>query len=58
MAEMIRLGAYRRGTDPDVDRAIQFYPALEEFMRQRKEQHSELSAGYAELAKILGIPWP
>lgn len=58
MAEMIRLGAYRRGTDPDVDRAIQFYPALENFMRQKKEEHSELSSGYEELAKILGIAWP
>jgi len=58
MAEMIRLGAYRRGTDPDVDRAIQFYPALENFLRQRKEEQSELSSGYAELAKILGVPWP
>lgn len=58
MAEMIRLGAYRRGTDPDVDRAIQFYPALENFLRQRKEEKSELDLGYEELAKILGVAWP
>jgi len=58
MAEMIRLGAYRRGTDPDVDRAIQFYPALENFLTQRKDQQSDLSTGYAELAAILGITWP
>ena len=57
MAEMIRLGAYRRGTDPDVDRAIQFYPAIENFLRQRKDERSELSDGYEQLAKILGIPW-
>ena len=55
MAEMIRLGAYRKGTDPDVDRAIQFYPALENFLRQRKNESSTLEQGYAELAKILGI---
>jgi len=58
MAEMIRLGAYRRGTDPDVDRAIQFYPAIENFLRQRKEELSDLSSGYSELAKILGVAWP
>ncbi len=58
MAEMIRLGAYRRGTDPDVDRAMQIYPAIEKFLAQRKEEQSELSTGYEELAKILGIPWP
>lgn len=55
MAEMIRLGAYRKGSDPDVDRAIQFYPALENFLKQRKNEACTLETGYAELAKILGI---
>ena len=54
---MIRLGAYKRGSDPDVDRAIQFYPAIENFLKQRKEERSELAIGYEELAKILGIDW-
>ncbi len=58
MAEMIRLGAYRRGTDPDVDRAIQFYPAIENFLRQRKDEHSDLATGYGELASVLGVQWP
>lgn len=58
MAEMIRLGAYRRGTDPDVDRAIQFYPAIENFLRQRMEERSGIDESYAALAAILGIPWP
>ncbi len=55
MAEMIRLGAYKKGTDPDVDRAIMIYPAIDNFLRQRKDEPSELENGYAELAKILGI---
>jgi flagellum-specific ATP synthase len=58
MAEMIRLGAYRRGTDPDVDRAIQFYPALENFLRQRMDEQCDLAKGYAQLAEILGVAWP
>jgi len=58
MAEMIRLGAYRRGTDPAVDEAIHFQPALEAFLTQGKKEHSTLAAGYAELAKILGRPKP
>lgn len=57
MAEMIRLGAYRKGTDPDIDRAIQIYPAIENFLRQRKDEPSELERGYAELAKILGLKY-
>jgi len=55
MAEMIRLGAYKRGTDPDVDRAIQIYPAIDNFLRQRKDEPSDLESGYATLSKIFGI---
>ena len=55
MAEMIRLGAYRKGSDPQVDQAIQYYPALENFLRQRKDETTTLEKGYEELAKLLGI---
>jgi flagellum-specific ATP synthase len=58
MAEMIRLGAYRRGSDAEVDRAIQYYAPIEEFLRQRKDEPCDLATGYAELAKILGVAWP
>ncbi len=58
MAEMIRLGAYRKGTDPQVDQAIQFYPAIESFLKQKKHETTTLEEGYAELAKLLNIPWP
>jgi flagellum-specific ATP synthase len=55
MAELIRLGAYRRGTDLDVDRAMQFYPQLETFISQREKEASTLAEGYELLAKVLGI---
>jgi len=55
MAEMIRLGAYRKGSSPEVDQAIQYYPALENFLRQRKDETTDLGKGYAELATLLGI---
>jgi flagellum-specific ATP synthase len=53
MAELIRLGAYRTGTNPDVDRAIRLYPQLESFLTQRKDEQSTLESGYATLSKIL-----
>ncbi len=56
MAEMIRLGAYRKGSDPGVDQAIQYYPALENFLRQRKDEKTTLDKGYDELAAVLGLP--
>lgn len=56
MAELIRLGAYRRGTDPEVDRAMQFYPQLETFISQREKETTTLEEGYAQLTKVLGLP--
>jgi flagellum-specific ATP synthase len=53
MAELIRLGAYRAGTNPDVDRAMKMYPDLEAFLTQRKDERATLAAGYAALSKIL-----
>ncbi len=57
MAELIRLGAYRHGTDPAVDRAIELRPGLEHFLSQRREERSDLETGYQDLAAILGIPY-
>lgn len=56
MAELIRLGAYRRGADPAVDEAIDHYPALEAFLAQDKEERGDLVSGYATLAEILKMP--
>ena len=56
MAEMIRLGAYRRGSDPQTDEAIHFNPALEAFLSQRKEEQSSLEDGYQQLENILHKP--
>ncbi len=53
MAELIRLGAYRAGTDPDVDEAIRLYPDLNGFLSQRQEEHTSLDEGYQMLAQLL-----
>lgn len=57
MAELIRLGAYRRGTDPAVDEAIHYYPALEQFLAQLKSDATTLPDCYARLAEVLGMPF-
>jgi flagellum-specific ATP synthase len=58
MAELIRLGAYRPGSDPAVDEAIALHEPLEAFQRQAVDERTGLQAGYSELAKILGMPEP
>jgi flagellum-specific ATP synthase len=53
MAELIRLGAYRRGSDAAIDEAIAYYPRLEDFLRQGKREQATLAQGYAALAEVL-----
>lgn len=54
MAELIRLGAYRKGSDPAVDEAIRLYPQIEEFLRQSKEEKTSIDEGFQRLNQILG----
>lgn len=53
MSELIRLGAYRRGSDPAVDEAIQYFPAIEKFLAQDQDERTDLATGYAMLAEAL-----
>ncbi len=54
MAELIRLGAYKLGTNGEVDRAIKVYPQLEAFLSQKKDECSAFTECYAGLEKIVG----
>jgi flagellum-specific ATP synthase len=53
MAELIRLGAYKAGTNSEVDGAIKLYPELERFLSQKKDECTNLADGYDALAKIM-----
>ncbi|MGH6828446.1 MAG: flagellar protein export ATPase FliI [Rhizomicrobium sp.] len=54
MAELIRLGAYKAGTNPEVDRAISLHGRFEAFLAQKKDEQAGLSESYAALADIVG----
>ena len=53
MEELIRIGAYRAGSDPIVDRSIALNPALEGFLGQDKDDHTGLSDSFTRLEAIL-----
>lgn len=55
MAELIRLGAYRKGSDPAVDEAIQIYPEIEAFLSQNKDERTSIDDGFNALASIIGM---
>jgi hypothetical protein len=55
MAELIRLGAYRAGSDPEVDEAIRYHDQLESFLKQDKTEKASLAGCYRALDEILVV---
>ena len=55
MAEMIRLGAYREGSDAGVDEAVHYYPAIEAFLSQSIHERAALGDSYQALADIIDL---
>jgi flagellum-specific ATP synthase len=53
MAELIRLGAYKKGTDAAVDEAIDHYPLIEDFLTQATYEQSSFDEGYERLSEIV-----
>lgn len=53
MEELIRLGAYRTGSDPLVDLAVAKHDVLEAFLGQKKDESSSIEDGYSQLANLL-----
>ena len=53
MEELIRIGAYRAGSDAQVDNAIRLNPALERFLTQDKDEATSLDDSFTRLDAIL-----
>lgn len=53
--DMISIGAYVDGSDPDVDEAKRLMPGLTQFLRQDMNRKVNLSASVKGLKKALGI---
>lgn len=54
VAEMIRIGAYAAGSDPDVDAAIRVLPALQRFLAQDRQERTPAGEGAILLEGVLG----
>jgi len=54
MAELVQLGAYRPGSDPELDEAIRVRPALEALLAQAPDEEPERECPFATLARIVG----
>lgn len=58
MEELIRLGAYRKGSDPGVDRAIALNPRLDAFLSQQRDEQTTIADGYQMLEAIVSEAGP
>ena len=56
MSELIRIGAYKRGSDPSVDAAIDYYPRIEGFLGQARDECTSIEEGFGALGSILSGP--
>jgi flagellum-specific ATP synthase len=53
MADLVRLGAYKAGTDPVVDEAVRLAPLIESFLSQEKTHACSVEQGFADLEAAL-----
>ncbi len=53
MEDMIRLGAYRSGSNPEIDHAIKYYPRLMNFLSQHHQESTDLETSFHELRQAL-----
>jgi flagellum-specific ATP synthase len=55
--DLIRIGAYAKGTSPQVDKALELMPAVEAFLRQQIGERTTFEDTRAALERI-GAAWP
>jgi flagellum-specific ATP synthase len=53
IADMVRLGAYRAGSDPTVDEAVALAPRIEAMLRQERSERTGIKDSFALLRAAL-----
>ncbi|MDX9801057.1 MAG: FliI/YscN family ATPase [Spirochaetia bacterium] len=53
--DLINVGAYVKGSNPDIDESIKKLPAIKEFLNQPVEEKSTLEKSFTALTEISGI---
>jgi flagellum-specific ATP synthase len=52
--DMINIGAYVKGSSPDIDRSIELRPRVERFLRQPMDLSVSLGEARKDLLKVVG----
>jgi flagellum-specific ATP synthase len=53
MEELVRIGAYAKGADPEVDEAVRLWPRIEEFLQQETDARFAPADAFAMLEAVL-----
>lgn len=56
--DLIEVGAYRNGSNPAIDEAIELRPAIEDFLIQSVEESSSMNITLDKLSELAGIDIP
>lgn len=51
--ELIQIGAYKRGTNPEIDKAISYHPKIQEFLKQDVFEYHTLEDSITMMQKLL-----
>lgn len=55
VSELIPLGAYVKGADPERDEAVSRYPAIRDWLQQNEHEAKDTQTGLNLLAQVLGV---
>ncbi len=53
LSDLVRLGAYRAGTDPEADTALRLAPGIERILRQSKSEPATIDQAFDDLRSAL-----
>ena len=53
--DMVNIGAYARGSNPEIDKAIDIVPEINVFLKQDVEEGQTLEESYAKLQHLAGL---
>lgn len=54
--DLLMMGAYVPGSDPDMDAAVKAWPVMQAFLQQHAEEQVDMAESLAGLYEVMGVP--
>jgi flagellum-specific ATP synthase len=52
--DLVRIGAYQRGSDPTLDKALAALPQIEKYLQQQPDEAAPLASNLSQLVALPG----